>query len=87
MYKRSKIKEDFERYYLNLNEERILHIYRIGTRPSTQTIKIFKDQELLLEKPIQYKNETLSLLSLPPGIYLLQIGSDSQISQIELEMP
>lgn len=47
MYKRSKIKEDFERYYLNLNEERILHIYRIGTRPSTQTIKIFKDQELL----------------------------------------
>ena len=87
MYKRSRIKEDFERYYLNLNAERILHIYRIGTTPSTRTIKVFKDQELVIEKTIQYKNETLSLLSLPPGIYKLQIGSGSQYSVIELEMP
>jgi hypothetical protein len=87
MYKRSKIKEDFERCYIHLKTDKTLAIHRVGENLISRKLRILKDQKVVLEKQLQYKNEVIPLQSLPSGLYNLQIGSGSQFASIELEMP
>ena len=87
MYKRSKIKEDFERCYLHLQADKNLSVQRTGSDFLNRTLRIVKDQQVVFEKILKFKNEVISLQSLPSGIYNLQIGSGSQSASIELELP
>lgn len=87
MYKRSKIKEDYERCFIQLKADKNLLIQRNGTELISRMLRIVKDQEVVFEKQLQFKNEVISLQSLPSGIFNLQIGSGSQFASIELELP
>ncbi|MBK7966015.1 MAG: glycoside hydrolase family 16 protein [Bacteroidetes bacterium] len=87
MYKRSKIKEDFERCYLSLKVDRNLSIQRNGTAMMKRTMRILKDKKVVYQKQLDFKNEVISLQSLSSGVYELQIGSGSQFASMELELP
>lgn len=87
MYKRSKIKEDFERSYIYLSTDKNLSIQRSGTQLISRMLRILKDQQVVLERPLKFKSEIISLQALPAGIYDMQVGSGSQFTSIELELP
>lgn len=87
MYKRSKINKDFERSYIHLTADKNLTIQRNGTDLINRKLRIVKDQKVIFEKQLQFKNEVISLQSLPSGSYDLQIESGSQKASIELELP
>lgn len=87
MYKRSKLKESFEKCYIYLDGQQNLFIQRIGNLADPLNIKIVKENKIILEKEIGFKSASISLKSIPLGTYQLQLSSRGITNNIALEVP